>query len=283
MRSASSRVTTTLDVPVSQPAACPRARHAEVGGDGHVTGALDEIPEPMTIGRCGRDVVSIRKMIRRSRPPSTPPKTTREAARRDENSRARIRNVDGGSSASFPGRTHTQGVVCGRSIDRVADAGSADELKAECQARTCYLGGTPYIFTGKPKGLPNLNLVNVRDFVNLWVIERRQFVDGRQPPTHQSVQREIVAISVRRLPINSLAVIRPRPDEFANSHDTLARHRCLVRLDCWSQRLRRPFWLSVAPCRKLWLRCGFSPQRRFVFGLSRWRYGYRWIACNRWQ
>jgi hypothetical protein len=32
-----------------EPAAYRRARHAEIGGDAHVTGALDEIPEPMIV------------------------------------------------------------------------------------------------------------------------------------------------------------------------------------------------------------------------------------------
>jgi hypothetical protein len=55
-------------------------RDAEVRGDGHVPGALDEIPTPVVVTRSGRAVVGMDMIIRRSLTPLNSSRTTGASA-----------------------------------------------------------------------------------------------------------------------------------------------------------------------------------------------------------
>ena len=91
-----SRLTTTVGA--AKPPARRRARDSEVGGDGHVPGALDETPKPVIVallragrGRHGHD--------HRPFPHGAQLlETTGGVHRRDDNSRGRVQDVRGGSS-----------------------------------------------------------------------------------------------------------------------------------------------------------------------------------------
>jgi len=59
---ATSTVTTTRGA-APEPSTRGRASATEIGRDGQLPGALDEIAEPMVIAFCGRDVDGIQRMI----------------------------------------------------------------------------------------------------------------------------------------------------------------------------------------------------------------------------
>jgi hypothetical protein len=88
----------------TEPSTRGRAWDPEIGRDGQVPGALDEIPEPMVIALLG---AGRGRHPEDDRPFADTAQLLRDhgerRSARDENSRTRIRNVDGDSSA-FPRR-----------------------------------------------------------------------------------------------------------------------------------------------------------------------------------
>ena len=92
----------------AEPPTRGRARDAEIRGDGHVAGAADEVPQPMVIaplragrGRHGDDHRPFAHAAQlpeddAGRPPREPDRL------RDDNSRGKVQNVRGDSSATKP-------------------------------------------------------------------------------------------------------------------------------------------------------------------------------------
>jgi hypothetical protein len=84
----------------AQPPTRRRARDAEVRGDGHISSALDVMPKAMVVAllrtACGRHGPDHRPFPHAAQPPQG---RWGGVARRDDNSRPKVRNVRGDSSA----------------------------------------------------------------------------------------------------------------------------------------------------------------------------------------
>jgi hypothetical protein len=91
----------------AKPSTRRRARDSEVGGDGHVPGALDELPKPMVVallragrGRHANDHSPFHDAAQSLKDP-------RAVRRRDDNSSGRVQNVRGDSSVRSAGTEHS--------------------------------------------------------------------------------------------------------------------------------------------------------------------------------
>jgi hypothetical protein len=95
-------------------------RRRQIRGDGHVLGALDEIPKPVVVPLRGRAVVVMKMIISRFHTPLNSSRTIGSVRRRDDNSRGKVQNVRGDSSAGGSSRrlfeflTHQKGRFLGQ-------------------------------------------------------------------------------------------------------------------------------------------------------------------------
>ena len=87
------------DLPwLAEPPTGRRARDSAIRGDGHVPGALDEIPKPVVVAVLGRAVVGMDMIISRFLMPLNSSRTMGSVRRGDDNSRGKVQNVRGDSS-----------------------------------------------------------------------------------------------------------------------------------------------------------------------------------------